>query len=118
MFHDRRGALNGGDVRRQTCDVPWLHEAPTPAAYTLIVGAGFSHPGVALTRQMLRQEIGDLYIFQDAEDATSRTRRQKERDSSRFWREFNTHLPDGRRVALDRDGLPADPPAAYRNLFA
>jgi hypothetical protein len=86
--------------------------------YTLIVGAGFSHPSIPLTRKIVREEIGDFFYLQDQEMPGARTRSQKERDSIRFWREFNTAIPANAAVKLNPVGLPLDPSAAYRSLFA
>jgi hypothetical protein len=35
------------------------------ASHALIVGAGFSHPSVPLTRRIVREEIGDFFYLQD-----------------------------------------------------
>ena len=86
--------------------------------YTLILGAGFSHPTIPLTHKIVREEIGDFFYLQDLEMPGERTRSQKERDSIRFWREFNAALPANAAVKLNKVGLPLDPGAAYRALFA
>ena len=48
----------------------------------------------------------------------ARSRSQKERDSIRFWREFNAAASTRTAVRLNPVGLPSNPAAAYRSLFA
>jgi hypothetical protein len=97
---------------------PRAWSAQAESMYTLIIGAGFSHPSVPLTRKIVREEIGEFFYLQDMELPGARTRSQKERNSIRFWREFNAALPESVHVTLNAVGLPADPSAAYRSLFA
>ncbi len=96
-----------------------LSEAPTQkgAAYTLIVGAGFSHGVVPVTKELLHERIGDYYF--DNPDSLQRSSRQKEKLSALFWREFNAAgSPDGEDlVKLNEQNLPVDPTAAYQLLF-
>ena len=90
-----------------------------PPAYTLIVGAGFSHGVVPLTRQLICETIGDYYVPDQDQSSLERPPRALEKHSASFWSEFNrasgqAGLPT---VEVDRRGLPKDPGAAYRRLF-
>jgi len=93
--------------------------APTePAAYVLILGAGFSYGIVPLVDELMQQTIGDYY-YPDQDQWGKRPASVNRKDSARFWKEFNeaatkTKLP---LVELDSKGLPKNPGAAYQYLF-
>lgn len=93
--------------------------APTePAAYVLILGAGFSYGVVPLVDELMQQTIGDYY-YPDQDQSGNRPAGVNRKDSARFWKEFNQaaekeNLPV---IELDRKGLPKNPGAAYQCLF-
>lgn len=93
-----------------------------PAAYTLIVGAGFSAGVVPLVRELMQQTIGGYWFVGDMEGtAADRSPSWLRRRSGEFWREFNAaarrlHGCDAV-VLRSRDGQPLDCAAAYRTLF-
>ncbi|MBL8352085.1 MAG: hypothetical protein JNL87_17450 [Burkholderiaceae bacterium] len=93
-----------------------------PAAYTLVVGAGFSAGVVPMVRELMQQTIGGYYFVGDMEGtASDRSPSWLRRRSGEFWREFNAaahRLHGCDAVALrSRDGQPLDCAAAYRTLF-
>jgi hypothetical protein len=93
--------------------------APTePAAYVLILGAGFSYGIVPLAGELMQQTIGDYY-YPDQDQWGRRPTRVLKKDSARFWSEFNRAAAKEKLpvVDLDDNGLPTDPGAAYQNLF-
>ena len=90
------------------------------AAYALIVGAGFSHGIVPLTKELLHEHIGSFYYPEGAaEGAGQRTRRECQRLSRDYWKEFNgAGLKSSEpTVELDDQGLPLYPSLAYQELF-
>ena len=88
-------------------------------AYALILGAGFSHPTVPLTRQLLHEEIGDFFHHDEEQAFNRHETKEKQRLSASFWKQFNAAAgPAGKPpVELNKDGLPADTTAAYQLLF-
>ncbi len=94
--------------------------APTePAAYALILGAGFSYGVVPLVDELMQQTIGDYYYPDQDQSSVERGTTVNRKDSASFWAEFNeaaarAELP---MVELDREGLPKNPGAAYQRLF-
>jgi hypothetical protein len=93
------------------------HSGPG-AAYAMIVGAGFSHGSVPLTRELLNERIGDYYYLKDIE-GPGRDPRKSRRLSADFWKEFNAAALDAGEAAVevDRNGLPVQTSAAYQSLF-
>jgi hypothetical protein len=90
------------------------------AAYALIVGAGFSHGIVPLTKELLHEHIGNFYYPEGADEgAGQRTRSQCQRLSRKYWKEFNdAGLQSSQpRVELDDRDLPRYPSIAYQELF-
>lgn len=101
----------------------WSHystalEAIEPAAYVLILGAGFSYGVVPLVDELVKQTIGDYYI-PDMDQSGPRPVSLLRKHSAHFWAEFNEAAAKGKLpvVALDREGLPRNPGAAYQSLF-
>jgi SIR2-like domain len=93
--------------------------APTePAAYVLILGAGFSYGIVPLVGELMQQTIGDYY-YPDQDQWGKRPERVLRKDSARFWAEFNRAAAEEKLpiVELDGNGLPKNAGAAYQNLF-
>jgi hypothetical protein len=90
-----------------------------PAAYALVVGAGFSHPVIPLVRELMHETIGDYYFPDQDMSSLERPRSVRRKDSASFWKRFNEGASEAGlpAVAVDRDGLPADPAAAYLELF-
>jgi hypothetical protein len=90
-----------------------------PAAYALVVGAGFSHPVIPLVRELMHETIGDYYFPDQDMSSLERPRSVRRKDSASFWKRFNEAASEAGlpAVAVDRDGLPADPAAAYLELF-
>jgi tetratricopeptide (TPR) repeat protein len=88
------------------------------AAYALIVGAGFSHGVVPLTKELLHERIGDFYYLHDMEGG-ERSSKEKQKLSRDYWKEFNraTAAAGEPVIELDRKGLPANPSVAYQQLF-
>src|SRR5260370_32581737 len=88
------------------------------AAYSMIVGAGFSFGGVPLTKELLHERIGDFYYLDDSEG--ERSRKKCRRLSADYWKEFNTAATRAgeKPVDLDHEGLPANPSEAYQHLFS
>ena len=91
-----------------------------PAAYTMIVGAGFSYGVVPLTAELMRETIGDYYIPDQDGAFGQRPPEALRKHSAGFWGEFNeaskqAGLPV---IELDRERLPAGPGEAYQTLFA
>ena len=91
-----------------------------PAAYTIIVGAGFSYGVVPLTAELMRETIGDYYIPDQDGAFGQRPPKALRKHSASFWAEFNeaskqAGLP---LVELDREHLPVEPGEAYHPLFA
>jgi hypothetical protein len=89
-----------------------------PAAYVLILGAGFSYGIVPLVNELVRETIGDYY-YPDQDQWGQRSPDVTRKDSARFWAEFNEaaareKLPI---VELDGKGLPKNPGAAYQYMF-
>jgi hypothetical protein len=88
------------------------------AAYAMIVGAGFSYGGVPLTKELLRERIGDFYY--PAESEGRRSRKECRELSADYWKEFNvaaSHAGE-KPVEMDDAGLPANPSEAYQHLFS
>ena len=93
--------------------------AAEPAAYALIVGAGFSNGVVPLVRELMHETIGDYYIPDQDMSLMERPASVRRKNSAAFWSEFNRAAAANNlaMVAVDRNGLPADPGAAYQQLF-
>ena len=92
---------------------------PGPAAYALIVGAGFSHGIVPLVRELMHETIGDYYFPDQDESSLERPPGVLRKCSARFWAQFNEAAAESGlpAVAVDRKGLPESPGAAYQHLF-
>jgi hypothetical protein len=94
--------------------------APTePAAYALILGAGFSYGVVPLVDELMQETIGDYYYPDQDQSSLERGTRVRRKDSASFWAEFNeaaarAELP---MVEVDGESLPKNPGAAYQHLF-
>jgi len=90
-----------------------------PAAYAVIVGAGFSHGIVPLVRELMHETIGGYYIPDQDQSSMERPASVLREDSADFWREFNEAAAENRLpvVPVDGRGLPEDPGAAYQHLF-
>lgn len=92
---------------------------PPPAAYVLILGAGFSYGVVPLVDELMTQTIGDYYYPDQDQSSLERPASVLRKDSANFWAEFNEaarkeELPI---VEVDDKGLPKNPGAAYQRLF-
>lgn len=90
-----------------------------PAAYALILGAGFSYGVVPLVYELMHEVIGDYYYPDQDQSSLKRPSNVLRKDSANFWAQFNKvaakeGLPT---VALDAKRLPKDPGAAYQYLF-
>jgi hypothetical protein len=90
-----------------------------PAAFTLILGAGFSYGVVPLVNELMQETIGDYYYPVQDQSSERRPAEVLRKNSTSFWLEFNDaaakkNLPT---VALDAEGLPENPGAAYQRLF-
>jgi hypothetical protein len=92
---------------------------PEPAAYVLILGAGFSYGVVPLVDELMQQTIGDYYYPDQDQSSLKRPASARRKDSARFWAEFNKAASEVKLpiVDLDRKGLPKNPGAAYQYLF-
>jgi hypothetical protein len=90
-----------------------------PAAYTLIVGAGFSYGAVPLVRELMHETIGDYYFPDQDQSSMERPVNVLRKDSAAFWSEFNEAAAanGSSGVAVDGKGLPENPGAAYQRLF-
>ncbi len=90
-----------------------------PAAFVLILGAGFSYGIVPLVKELMWEEIGGYY-YPD-QDMTSLKRRARvlRKHSASFWAEFNEAAVNGGLpvIQLNNEGLPVNPGAAYQSLF-
>ena len=90
-----------------------------PAAFSMIVGAGFSFSVVPMVTELMHERIGDFY-FPDL-DMSSLKRPPKvcRANSAGFWQEFNEAAAKVGRpgVALNKRKLPDDCAAAYNRLF-
>ena len=104
------------DARAQIDDPHWWKEPV--AAYTLILGAGFSVPSIPMTSTVVREAIGEFDAESEADERVELTPSQRERRSIKFWEEFNEEAPEDLLVELNPVGLPRDHGAAYRSLFA
>jgi len=60
-----------------------------PPAYTLILGAGFSHGVVPTTRELMHETIGGYYYPDQDQSSMQRPASVLERHSASFWAEFN-----------------------------
>lgn len=101
----------------------WHHykavpEATEPAAYVLILGAGFSYGVMPLVHELMHQTIGDYYV-PDMDQSGERPADALRKHSAYFWAEFNEAVVKGNLpiVELNHEGLPANPSAAYQSLF-
>jgi hypothetical protein len=95
-------------------------EPAEPAAYALVVGAGFSAGVVPLVRELMQETIGGYYYpKQDSEGFIEISRWRLRKDTARFWRQFNEVAAASGTAAVEvgSDGLPEDPGAAYVTLF-
>jgi hypothetical protein len=90
-----------------------------PAAYALILGAGFSYGVVPLVHELMQETIGDYYYPDQDQAAIERPASVLRKDSARFWTEFNESAAEKELaiVALDGKSLPKNPGAAYQSLF-
>jgi hypothetical protein len=93
--------------------------ATEPAAYVLILGAGFSYGVVPLVDELMQQTIGDYYFADQEGSSDERPASVLRKDSASFWKEFNTAAAGAKLppVDLDGNGLPKNPGAAYQRLF-
>jgi hypothetical protein len=89
-----------------------------PAAYVLILGAGFSYGVVPLVNELMQQTIG-AYFYPDQSQWGKRPESVLQRDSARFWLEFNKAAARDKLpiVEVDSRGLPENSGAAYQRLF-
>lgn len=87
-----------------------------PAAYVLILGAGFSYKVVPLVNELMQQTIGDYYYL-DVDQSAERPVESRTENSALFWAEFNEAAAKGKLpvVELDGTGLPSNPGAAYQS---
>jgi hypothetical protein len=90
-----------------------------PAAYALIVGAGFSYGVVPLVDELMRETIGGYYYPDLDQSSLKRPASVLRRDSASFWAELTEAakregLPT---IELDAKGLPKNPGDAYQYLF-
>lgn len=90
-----------------------------PAAFALVLGAGFSFGVVPLVDELMRRTIGAYYYPHLDGSSGDRLKDAPHSDSAAFWTDFNhaasrNGLPV---VALDAAGLPKDCAAAYQRLF-
>ena len=92
---------------------------PEPAAYVLILGAGFSYGIVPLVNELMQQTIGDYYYYDQDQSSMRRPKSVLLKHSANFWAEFNEAAAEAKvpSVELDAKGLPKDAGAAYQNLF-
>ncbi len=90
-----------------------------PAAYALIVGAGFSYGVVPLVRELMHETIGGYYIPDQDQSSMERPARVLRKNSAIFWSQFNNAaIENGLPVVpVDSKGLPENPGAAYQALF-
>jgi hypothetical protein len=88
-----------------------------PAAYAMIVGAGFSHGVVPLVRELMHETIGDYYIPDQDMSSMERPPNALRKHSRSFWAEYNDAADAADMVEVDRKGLPQDPAKAYVTLF-
>ena len=95
----------------------WQFSPTEPAAYALILGAGFGHGVVPLVNELVQQTIGDYYVLDMV--MSERPADALGEHSAHFWKEFNKAAAEGKLplVELDRKGLPTNPSAAYQSLF-
>src|SRR5712692_10615972 len=56
-------------------------------AYALILGAGFSHPTVPLTQQLLDEEIGNFYSQDEEQSSNRHEAKKKQRLYATFWKQ-------------------------------
>ena len=92
--------------------------SPTrPAAYALVVGAGFSHGVVPLVRELMYETIGDYYIPDQDMSSMERPPSVLRSHSRDFWKQYNEAAAAGDAVELNAKGLPQDPAQAYATLF-
>jgi hypothetical protein len=91
-----------------------------PAAYALIVGAGFSYGIVPLVRELLHETIGGYYVPDQDQSSMERPASVLREHSADFWAQFNEAAAENGLpvVPVDDRGLPEDPGAAYQYLFA
>ncbi len=93
-------------------------EPTAPAAYALILGAGFSYGVVPLVKELMEQTIGGYYC-PDQDQWGERPSGVLRKDAARFWAEFNKAA--GKKglpiIELDGKGLPRNPGEAYQCLF-
>ena len=67
-----------------------LAPAPTePAAYALVLGAGFSYGIVPLVREPVEEAIGDYYCCDQDQSSMERPAAVRRKDSKQFWSELN-----------------------------
>jgi hypothetical protein len=95
--------------------------APTePAAYVLILGAGFSKGVVPLVSELMKETIGDYYYPDQDMSSLERPAKVLRKNSAKFWAAFNEAAvkEELQIVELDGQGLPENPGAAYQCLFA
>lgn len=90
-----------------------------PAAFAMVVGAGFSVGAVPLVAELMRERIGDYYFPDPDMSSLERPPSVCRKNSARFWREFNAMASQMGRaeVVLNNRHLPVDCAAAYNRLF-
>jgi hypothetical protein len=91
-----------------------------PAAFAMIIGAGFSHGVVPLVNELMHEWIGDYYFPDQDMCSLERPKPQRRKDSGAFWMEYNVAAARAglALVELDKHKLPVDCAAAYNHLFA
>ena len=90
-----------------------------PAAFSMIVGAGFSFGVVPTATELMLERIGDFYFPDQDMSSLERPRSLSQEHSASFWLEFNEAAAKAGRpgVTLNNRKLPIDCAAAYNRLF-
>ena len=90
-----------------------------PAAFSMIVGAGFGFGAVPMVAELMLERIGDFYFPDQDMSSLERPRSVCRKNSAGFWREFNEAAAKVGRpeVTLNNRDLPVDCAAAYNRLF-
>lgn len=91
-----------------------------PAAFAMIVGAGFSYGVVPLVNALMCEWIGDYYFADQDMSSLERPESSRRKNSAGFWKEYNEVAAQAgyALVELDKKKLPVDCAAAYNHLFA
>jgi hypothetical protein len=92
--------------------------SPTePAAFVLLLGAGFSYGVVSLVDELMQETIGDYY-YPDQDQWGQRSAGVLRKNSADFWGEFNTAAKEEKLPTVKlMEGLPENPGEAYQSLF-